>query len=306
MCDKPKNIKIRLKIIIFSALLILLSSQNYVIGQSPEIDSLQQLLTIEKNDSVLIEINRTLHSRYYGINKDSTIMYAKNALGLAEGINNIYLIAKVQEELGLAYVLFQNPDLGLEFALKSAQNYTLIQDTFGLNQLSATAFGNAYIELGNYEKAQEHFEKALEYFISINNKDYVSYLNYNLGLLFYNQDMFQDALEYYIKGLELIKETNWQTDPSIRRNMGVYYERIGEIHTELGNYPEAFENINKALEIYESLNLTDMIHVNKVLLAVIHRNLKEYPEAIEDALIAFHFEKEMNYINLRISSSKEL
>lgn len=110
-------------------LLIMMTYNTSINAQTQEIDSLQYLLTVEKNDSILIETNRVLSNRYYSINRDSSIMYVKETLRLATAINNTYLVAKSQEELGLAYAGNKNYDLGLEYGLNKLDSE--LKELFG-------------------------------------------------------------------------------------------------------------------------------------------------------------------------------
>lgn len=287
-------------------LLIMMTLNTSINGQTQEIDSLQHQLTIAQNDSTVIEINRVLSNRYYSINRDSSIMYVKEALRLATAINNTYLVAKSQEELGLAYAGNKNYDLGLEYGLKAAENYSLINDTLGLYQLTLTVLGPLYSRIGESNKAQQYMEKALKYFIKIDDKDYIAYAYIVLGKSFQDQLKYPEALDYYNLAINVLKETNYESDPSIRRNMAVVYHNIGKINFKLGDYQKALKSYNKTKEINDQLKQYHAIADNEVSIGSVYRELKEYQDAIKHSLSAYNYGKTNNNLRIINTSSEEL
>lgn len=292
--------------ILLFLVVILLTPFFNLYGQSREIDSLKHLLTVEKNDSILIETNRVLYNRYYSINRDSSIMYVKEALRLATAINNTYLVAKSQEELGLAYAGNTNYDLGLEYGLKAAENYSLINDTLGLYQLTLTVLGPLSSRIGEYKKAQQYMEKALKYFIKTDDKDYIAYAYIVLGQSFEDQLKDPEALDYYNLAIKVMKEANYESDPSIRRNMAVVYHNIGKINFKLGDYQKALKSYNKTKEINDQLKQYHAIADNEVSLGSVYRELKEYQDAIKHSLSAYNYGKTNNNLRIISTSSEEL
>lgn len=226
-------------------LLIMMTFNTSINGQTQEIDSLQHQLTVEKNDSTLIELNRVLSNRYFHANRDSAMIYISNALELAKKINNINLIAQTQAETGQLHLSNREIDLTLEYALKAAYNFNLANNKDGLHELGMTTLGATYSILGEYTKAESYIQDAIDYYQSINNVDYEAYGHTVLAQNFNAQKQYFKALENYNLSLDLMLKSDHKSDPSIYRNIGAVYNEIGKVHNELGQFKIALEYLIK-------------------------------------------------------------
>lgn len=67
----------------------------------------------------------------------------------------------------------------------------------------------------------------------------------NCGLIYYSQDNYQKALDYYIKSLKIREELRDKV------SMAWSYNRIGTVYWYQGNYEKSLDNYLKAFAIYE-------------------------------------------------------
>ncbi len=114
-----------------------------------------------------------------------------------------------------------------------------------------------YLETKRYAKSEEAFRKALEI-----QPRYPEVLN-NLGVLYNRQDRFNDAIPYFKKAL---LDDNYITPENAYTNMGYAYYR-------LGNYREALDNHQKALDI------SPMFCLASKNMADVYAKQKTYPKA---------------------------
>ena len=111
--------------------------------------------------------------------------------------------------------------------------------------------GVIYYGLGDYNKAIEYHEKALEIRINTlgeSHPDIADYYN-NLGVVYNDLGDYGKAIEYYEKALEIRINILGENDPDIT----FYYSNIGESYHGLGDYGKAIEYYEKALEIIETV-----------------------------------------------------
>lgn len=287
-------------------LLIMMTYNTSINAQTQEIDSLQHQLTVEKNDSTLIELNRVLSNRYFHANRDSAMIYMSNALELAKKINNINLIAQTQAETGQLHLSNHEIDLTLEYALKAAYNFNLANNKDGLHELGMTTLGATYSILGEYTKAESYIQDAIDYYQSINNVDYEAYGHTVLAQNFNVQKQYFKALENYNLSLDLMLKSDHKSDPSIYRNIGVVYNEMGKVHNELGQFKIALEYYDKALQILIDLKQYRSITINNIFRSRVYYDLKNYVRAIQYAKDAYNYAKDNIDFSLLNKSSDVL
>jgi len=90
--------------------------------------------------------------------------------------------------------------------------------------------GNTYYYKGNYDKAIEYYEKAIE----LKSDDEVYY---NMGYVYCNKGNYDKAIECYEKAIELKPDKNEA------------YNNMGNAYYNKGNYDKAIECYEKAIEL---------------------------------------------------------
>ena len=105
--------------------------------------------------------------------------------------------------------------------------------------------GYGYNAMGNYDKALEYFEKALEIRESKLGKDHPSTASTynNIGEVYRAKGDYDKALEYYGKAME-IKESKLGKDHPVT---AATYNNIGGVYGAKGDYDEALEYCEKAM-----------------------------------------------------------
>ncbi len=124
--------------------------------------------------------------------------------------------------------------------------------------------GVDYIDVGEYEKAIEYFDKAIE-------------LNPNYPTAFYSRGIAYMNLGQYERAIEEFNEAITH-DP----NYVVAYYNRGVAYAFLNQYERAIEDYNKALELNPNYETLDPIYEAYYNRGVAYAFLKQYERAIED------------------------
>ena len=141
--------------------------------------------------------------------------------------------------------------------------------------------GVVYWKLGEYDKALEFYNKALEIRKEVLGEKHTdTAMSYNnIGAVYENLGDYDKALEYYFKALEIYKAVLGEK----HRDTANSYNNIGVVYDDLGDYDKALEYHNKALEIREEVLEEDhpdtaMSYIN---IGVVYYELGNYDKALE-------------------------
>ncbi len=179
---------------------------------------------------------------------------------------------------------------------------------------------------GNYEKALEFLDKALE--LQIDDKDNYAFTLGQKADIYLSQANYQKALDAYNKALELQRSIpNPRDEARILRDIAYVYRTLGDYKLSLETYNKALDiykltpnktaeirtlnsiaslyewqdNYNEALQYYQKslslLNKDDYQSEIQVIWGMtrIYTSLKDYPKALELANRALKLSKENSY-----------
>jgi len=236
------------------------------------IDSLLNDLAHSKDDTNKVNLLGDLSYSYYGINPDSGINFAEQALTISE---------KLQWKKGIAYA---NNKIGVNYWAKAdfpkAQEYYLkalkINEELG-NKIeiakNLSNIGLVYTNQSQYAKGLEYYFNALKLDEELKDKKGIAYIMGNIGIVYSRQaaerldsaskinidkqekERLQTsanndcakALEYYSKALKIFEEAGNKYE--VARNLA----NIGVVYGVLLDYTQALDYYFKALEIERAL-----------------------------------------------------
>lgn len=185
---------------------------------------------------------------------------------------------------------------------------------------------NSLKELNRLEDAIQCYQQAIQYLGDKKGGDYY----YNLGWCQYKVKKYDNALEslnksiekepkwenYYLKGMCLFKKksrkeaiTSFNKSAELNKNFSDIYYKKAQIFYGEGNFIDAEENINKAIQIYdanfkniaiEKISLSDLHYLKGIVL----RKLKKYDEGLAELKKALQMEnfQIMSRINYQIGA----
>jgi tetratricopeptide (TPR) repeat protein len=111
--------------------------------------------------------------------------------------------------------------------------------------------GLIYHQRGDFKKASEYFERALQ----INPK--YTECSLNLAITYNDMGQFDEAKDVFARALQFVQTSPQTIDPFIHGKLASEHKRLGEQYKELGLYDEALEEFQKALS--HRPNLADII-----------------------------------------------
>ncbi len=218
--EKDQSImKTTLRILLF---VILVFNSHYNIAQNRTIDSLK--LSLAK------------------ANQDTTRCIILSALVESESNDSIWPIYNERlKQISEKYIANSSPDLKKYYSEYYAS--------------SLNNFGFLYNQQGNYIKAYEYFNKALNIQKANNDKKGLAASLANFGYLLRQQGDIAKALEYYHNALKI------QLEIADKSGMATSYNNIAFVFENQGEYSKALEYYNKALKIYLAINDKDGIAI---------------------------------------------
>ena len=120
-------------------------------------------------------------------------------------------------------------------------------------------FGDTYRKLGEFDQAEDYYQKALEIEVKQlgpNHVDVATSYN-NIGQVYSKKGDFDKAMDYYQRALE-IKEK--QLCPN-HVDVAVSYNNIGLVYSKKGDFDKAMDYFQRALEIQEKQLSPNRVHV---------------------------------------------
>jgi len=248
-------------------------------SQEAEIDSLlQQLELIQDNERA--NIYNQLSDLYAYEDVQISIDYAKQALTMAEKLENIEEKSTALRNIGSGYRILGDMEKAIDYHRKA---FDIIIE-MNKPAILASIYSDLaidYAELGDYNKSTEHFLMSLSTYEAIlaEKEDRNIRFNYalclnNVGINFDLLGLHDKALEYYQKSMKISQEIGddelWADGLN---NIGLVYELKGE-------YDKALEYLKQALVIYENLGYKRTIGIATANIGMIYSSLEEYEQSL--------------------------
>jgi len=270
------------------------------------IDSLKNQLKLAANDSVRVNLSIKLSSLYDMKKVDSAMIYANNALKIAQQIGRADLIARANQNLGSTFFSLGNYNRAMVYYFEVLK---YDETTNNLGQLITTYFNVALIfdKLNNNDKSQEYYFKALKIVNDLTESNELSLIRIpigrlynNLGITFHNQKKYDIALDYYNKAISISEKTkNAEALPYV-------YNNIGNVYIEKKEYDIALSFYNKSLELRKKLNDWQGITLTYTYMAACYSLRGENAKALEYYNTAYKLAFENNYLELQHTTSEAL
>ncbi len=206
------------------------------------------------------------------------------------------LVADSLYEMATKFRLGYEPQKAIEYCRKASDLYTGIQDERGEAEILGS-LGAIYFDL-DYQKSLAYFQEALVKREKIDDKKLVGNTLSSLGSVYFKYfDDYPRAISWYDKAEAIRTEigdlSGLRTVQSLKASAFIAY---GETLNNLGKYPEALENIEKALEINRKIDSRPGIANALNQIGFVYSNLGDYNTAFEkvnEAGIIFKEEGDM-------------
>ncbi|WP_417610071.1 adenylate/guanylate cyclase domain-containing protein [Owenweeksia hongkongensis] len=183
---------------------------------------------------------------------------------------------KVTKMLELSSVYFSSAP---EKAIIVAENAKKLAHKIGYRKGTAYALKNvgiAYYYQGEYVDALSSWQKSLSVFDSINDRIGVANIQSNIGAIYYNEGEYNRALDYYLKSLKVSEELK----DTLR--IVTALTNIGAVYIDKSaTLDKALEYLSRALELSEKIGASDAIANSSLNIGIVYFTRKNYDLALE-------------------------
>ncbi len=213
-------------------------------SQDQKIDSLKNLISKSKTDSVTVNGLIELSGLYLSVDLDKAIAYANQARTIADKAGFRKGLAYAYKAIALGYFNQSNyPEAIIQFQ-KSLDVFESIKFKTGISNILSN-LGAIYYYTGNNTKAIDYHLKSLKVSEEINDKVRIGTSMNNIGSVYKSNPATVDkGLEYFLKALPIFEEVNYDA------GIGTASGNIGEIYFDRKQYDKALPYFVTSLRMY--------------------------------------------------------
>ncbi|MCD4734102.1 tetratricopeptide repeat protein, partial [bacterium] len=236
----------------------------------------------------------------YRSNPTKTEEYGRQALAVAEKLDDEKIIARSHLIIGIANIVRDNDGLGLEQSLRALSLYERIDDKPGIARC-CNYIGYLHSKRGDHGKALEYLFQALELNEELDSKSNIA-ISYNtIGTIYHRSGDYANALKYLNKALALFEEYGTENN---KRNT---YLDLGSVYYKQEKYGQALEYFQMALKLAETVDDKQSICICLHNLGDVNLQWKHYDSSLgyleQSLAIALEIEsREMQLLNYEFLS----
>jgi len=264
-----------------------------VAAQNIKIDSLKNLLKLERKDNIPLLLQLCWEFRYS--NPDTARFYGYKALVQAKKIRDKKFEGEALHNLAITYEAQSNFNKAIELGLKALTLKTAVGDELEIAN-TLNNLGNVYDQKGEFDKAVTHYKKA--YLIYKKNKlpENIAMINVNMGIVLKAQKQYQKVLPYYHEAYEIYRKLNKPFETAACE------ANLGSVHFYLNNSDSCVYYSSMAEKRFLSLKNEQFLPVVRSNIGMAYRKLGNFGKAIsylEKAIAAhrkFNNRKELSFV----------
>ena len=229
-------------------------------------------------------------ARYYdklGPYNESVILYMQ-ALSIFKALDNTAQVSRCYYKLGFNHFKLADYDLGLEYYFKSLKLDEERNYKPGI-ALTLERIGKLYLNTGDFYKARESFERALNIFIELKD-DYRMLMNEScIAVTYQKEAMRYDNDSLFYKAIDLYKVLLPKSSKKLPETHAALLQNIGSSYRFLKQYDKSLEYLIKSLPIQVELGLhKDSAHTCNDI-AETYLDMNQLSKAKKYALKAVNF-----------------
>jgi serine phosphatase RsbU (regulator of sigma subunit) len=229
----------RIKHIVVVAFLLLI---NLVVAQNKQVDSLIDVAKKTDVDTIKINAFLRISNRLKSTNFDESYKYAKQALTIAEKINNKHYLAKVNRHLGRLCIDEGNEGAAANYFFYALELDKQLNNSYSL-AMDYNAVGDIYKSQKRFDDALNSYSEALKINRQLDSHRQMAISYNNIGIIYATTKKYKQALLCYDSTLLISEKYN-----SKRRIASTYLNK-SRVYKEMGNIDKAIELSQKAIEI---------------------------------------------------------
>ncbi len=277
------SLKHHFKIIVI-ALVTFAGTITHVLSQN-KIDSLLSVLKTAKKDTNKVLLLNELCAAYFAKDKEKTILYNAEALALAKELKFTNGLAKATNNLGILLQKNGDYDSSLVVQLEALELYKKINNAKGI----AKTYGDiciVYWRRSEFVKALDMQLKALRLYEKLNDQKGIGYSYNMIGIIYKNLEKPDEALSYYLRSVDIRKETD-------ERGLASTYQNIGNVYKHKKKEDSAMYYYSRALALHKKFGNVSSEAMVTSSMGDLKFEFKKFKEAKEYYLLCLQIDKEV-------------
>ena len=264
-------------------------------AQTPEIDSLNNLIAHSTSDTQRINLINKKVSSFSEVNLDSAISLGKQNVLSAEKINYQKGIASAKVNLTTSLLYKGDYITSYENLLSAQKIYTQLNDSAGMGKVYAT-FGMYYGMQSVYDTSIIYFKKTVAIALAQHNKRLLNNMYQNIATSYQMLSDYSNALQYYQKALKSAEEdNNYTTQAYVQVNLAMTYASIQDT-------PKAEQAFLKSIDLSKKANIKNVALYAYSNIATLYSAMHIYNKAYDYAIRASELGKETGDIGMEASA----
>jgi PAS domain S-box-containing protein len=231
------------------------------------VDSLQNELSIQKNDTLKISTLLSLADALIFEDTDRAFGFLDSALDLSLNLGNDKYIGFSHKQLGLHYFASSQYKLAMENLLLSEAYFKKIDAKRELCNIY-NWMGRVYIQTGYEYEALSKFETAVDLFQELGDTVTVKAIYLNIGAAYHELEYFDLAEKYYLESMEGDENSN-----------AFAYNNLGEVALGREHYLTAKEYFEKSISLQEANGNIQYLSLDYANLGLTFTYLEDYDSA---------------------------
>lgn len=210
---------------------------------------------------------------FYEYNYPEAISQFERSLALFDSINFQIGVANILSSLGSTYFNGGKDAIAIDFFLRSLNISEELKDTLRIGT-AMNGIGNIYAnKQDTQDKALDYYLMALPIFKKIKYADGEGIVAMNIAEIYKKKNLYDSAILYLDQSLEIYRGT---VDACFPLNL------IGEIYADQGDFTQALQYQNKALEIAKGKGSDAKLEMAQSLIAIAttYKKMKNYSQTI--------------------------
>ena len=227
------------------------------------------------DDTIKVKKLLLLAGKYQKLHlKDSALKNFNLAYSTAEKLKMTRSMANISASKGaylreMSSFLESNAEytkaLVLSEKLEDKTNISFAYNYLGMN----------YTDLGEMNKALEHFMKSLKIKEELNDRKGISTTYNGLGSLFLNKEDYEKAIYYFSQSLVIKQELN------DKRGIAICLNNLGNAYNAMNNNDKAYDYYLKSMKLKEESGDKKSLTSTYANIGIIHKQKGEYEKALE-------------------------
>ncbi len=233
--------------------------------------------------------------------------YAEEALKFADRSKSKRLKAQTLNALGTIYFYQGLLDISISHYHQAMDIYSEVKESLGVVN-SLINLGGVLLQLHKFEEAQVYFHDALTQLADTRSTDdgaipshQAITLYNNLGIVHENLGEYNQAIDYYRRGIWLAKES-----VDSMRYLGNLYNNLGSCYIKKGEYAEALQSINSAMLVRKELEDQLGFASSYRMLGIMYKLKGNTEEALKNFYTGYGLATAEGSLSILLSISEQL